>query len=119
MGNMNKQVIAIEGDGSLQMSIQELGTIMQEGIDIKIVLFNNYALGMVRELQTIKYDKRYSGVVLRSNPDFIKLFDSYGFKGKTLKNKENIEEEVKKMLSYKGTYILECIVDEDHPTIYR
>jgi len=119
MGNMDKQVIAIEGDGSLQMSLQELGTIMQEGIDIKIVLFNNYALGMVRELQTIKYDKRYSGVILRSNPDFIKLFDSYGFKGKTLKNKENIEEEVKKMLSYKGTYILECIVDEDHPTIYR
>lgn len=119
VGNQDKQVIAIEGDGSLQMSLQELGTIMQEELDIKIVLFNNSSLGMVRELQTLKYDKRYSGVCLKSNPDFIKLFSSYGFAGSRLTNKENIEEQVKKMLSYKGTYLLECVVDEDNPTIYR
>ncbi|MBN2851892.1 MAG: biosynthetic-type acetolactate synthase large subunit [Clostridia bacterium] len=118
-GNRDKQVIAIEGDGSLQMSLQELGTIMQEDLDIKIILFNNCSLGMVRELQSLKFEKRHSGVCLKSNPDFMALFASYGFKGARLYDKEKIEEEIEKMLSYKGTYVLECIVDNDNPTIYR
>jgi len=119
IGNPDKQVIAIEGDGSLQMSLQELGTILQEGIDIKFILFNNSSLGMVRELQTLKYNKRYAGVCLNKNPDFLKLFESYGFNGDRLNNNDDIEEKIEKMLLYKGTYVLECIVDVDNPTMYR
>jgi acetolactate synthase-1/2/3 large subunit len=92
---------------------------MQEGLDIKIVLFNNSSLGMVRELQSLKFKKRHSGVCLKSNPDFIKLIESYGFTGDRLYNRENIDKKLEKMLSHKGVFVLECIVDNDNPTIYR
>ncbi len=74
---------------------------------------------MVRELQTLKYNKRYAGVCLNKNPDFLKLFGSYGFNGDRLNNNDDIEDKIEKMLLYKGTYVLECIVDVDNPTMYR
>lgn len=113
-------VIVISGDGSFQMSLQELGTMKQNNLDIKIILFNNQRLGMVRELQKQKYCSNYTAVFLEHNPDFIKLFEAYGFKGKKLTGKEDkdgIVEAMNTMLNHKGAYLLECPVDPEEPTL--
>ena len=81
IGKPEARVIVISGDGSFQMTMQELGTIKQYGLGIKVVLFNNRCLGMVKELQKMKYCGRYSEVTLEGNPDFIKLAGAYGFRG--------------------------------------
>ena len=70
------------------MAMQELGTIKQEKLEIKIILFNNTRLGMVRELQKAKYCGRYCQVFLEDNPDFVKLVEAYGFKGKSISDND-------------------------------
>ncbi len=117
IGRPGSPVIVISGDGSFQMSIQELGTIRQEKLDIKIIIFNNSRLGMVRELQKTGYGCRYSQVFLDSNPDFIKIANAYGFKGDRLATDDGAEDALEKMLASKGTYILECIVDPEESTL--
>jgi len=117
IGSRESTVIAIAGDGSFQMSMQELGTIKQENIVIKIILLNNSRLGMVRELQKAKYKSRYSQVILESNPDFIKLAEAYGFKGETIKSDDQIDQALDRMFSDDKTYILECIVDPEEGTL--
>ena len=79
VGQPLEKVICISGDGSFQMSMNELGTIKQNGIGVKVILFNNSRLGLVREIQKQRFCGRYSGVFLDGNPDFIKLFEAYGF----------------------------------------
>ena len=79
-----KNVIAIIGDGGFQMNIQELGTIMQSKVDVKVIILNNNFLGMVRQRQEMFFDKRYSFTDIQ-NPNFIKIAEGYGIKGKTIK----------------------------------
>ncbi len=117
IGRPGSPVVVVSGDGSFQMSIQELGTIKQEKLDIKIIIFNNSRLGMVRELQKTGYGCRYSQVFLDSNPDFIKIAEAYGFKGDRLASDDGAEAALEKMLASKGTYILECIVDPEESTL--
>lgn len=117
IGKPDCQVIAISGDGSLQMSIQELGTIRQEKQPVKIVLFNNSRLGMVHELQSLKY-KRYSQVFLEVNPDFQILAEAYGLAHARLDKNEDIADALDLMLAAKQPYLLECIVDPHEPTLY-
>jgi acetolactate synthase-1/2/3 large subunit len=114
-----KTVIAVSGDGSLQMSLQELGTIRQENAGVKIVLLNNSRLGMVHEIQSLKYHKRYSQVFLETNPDFQLLAESYGIEHEKIHSNDQIEAGVKKMLAHRGPYLLECTVDPDEPTLYH
>ncbi len=104
-------VIAISGDGSLQMSLQELGTIKQEKLPIKLVLLNNSRLGMVHEIQSIKYQKRYSQVFLEENPDFGLIAGAYGFGYEKINSNDQIEHAVRRLLSSDGPSLLECIVD--------
>lgn len=117
IGRPEAAVIDISGDGSIQMNIGELGTIKHNKIAVKVVLFNNSRLGMVREVQKNKYCSRYSQVLLEENPDFIKIFEAYGFKGERVSDNTQAAAAIDRMISYDGTYLLECIVDPEEPTL--
>ncbi|MGI6777851.1 MAG: biosynthetic-type acetolactate synthase large subunit [Acetivibrionales bacterium] len=117
IGRPELKVIALSGDGSFQMSMQELGTIKQNRLGIKIILFNNLSLGMVREVQRSKYCGRYSQVDLSENPDFIKLVEAYGFKGERITENSQVKKALEKMLSDDDTYLVECMVSPDEPTL--
>ncbi len=112
VGNPHRQVIAILGDGGFQMNMQELGTIMQSGIDIKIVLLNNSFLGMVRQWQELFFNRRYAFTHL-DNPDFQKVAQAYNIPSAKISKTSEIEEQVRKMLDSKGTYFLEVEVKEE------
>lgn len=112
-----EKVICISGDGSFQMSMNELGSIKQNDIGVKVILFNNSRLGLVREMQKQRFCGRYSGVFLGESPDFLKLFDAYGFKGKRINKNSQIEMAIKEMLSDDKPYLLECIIDPEESTM--
>ncbi|NSW91131.1 MAG: biosynthetic-type acetolactate synthase large subunit [Firmicutes bacterium] len=117
VGCPNTRVITISGDGSFQMSLQELGTIKQHKLGIKIVILNNSRLGMVRELQKMKYCSRYSHVSLEDNPDFVKLAYAYGINGERITKNFEVEDALKRMLSDDKAYLLDCVVDPEEPTL--
>ncbi|HOJ80166.1 MAG TPA: biosynthetic-type acetolactate synthase large subunit [Clostridiales bacterium] len=117
VGRPGSTVAVISGDGSFQMSMQELGTMKQYGIDVKIVLFNNRRLGMVRELQLTRHGGRYSQVFLDSNPDFVALAAAYGFRGERISSDAQVREALERMTACSGPYILECMVDPMEPTL--
>jgi len=112
------KVVCIGGDGSFQMSMQELGTMKQNKIGVKVLMFNNHRLGMVRELQKVKHCSRYTQVFLDENPDFLDVFKAYGFKGQKISNNKDVEGALKKMFEDDEPYLLECIVDPEEPTLY-
>ncbi len=116
-GRPESTVIDISGDGSFQMSLQELGTIKQQKLGVKIVIFNNSRLGMVRELQKIKYCSRYTEVFLEENPDFIKLADAYDIKGERITENAQVEGAIERLLRNDEPYLLECIVDPEESTL--
>lgn len=111
------KVIVISGDGSFQMSLNELGTMKQSHLGIKIIVFNNSSLGMVRELQKMKFDGRYSQVHLDNNPDFVKLMGAYGFKGESISSNAQVKEAIERMLEDDESYLLECVVDPEESTL--
>ena len=117
VGKKGGRVIAISGDGSFQMCMQELGTIKQNKLGVKVIIFNNSRLGMVREVQKVKYCGRYFQVSLEGNPDFVKLFDAYGFKGERITDNSGVKGALERMLSGVDTYLLECMVDPEEPTL--
>ncbi|MAO32406.1 MAG: acetolactate synthase, large subunit, biosynthetic type [Crocinitomicaceae bacterium] len=107
-----KNVIAIIGDGGFQMNIQELGTIMQSKVDVKVIILNNNFLGMVRQWQEMFFDKRYSFTDIQ-NPNFIKIAEGYGIKGKTIKSRDDLNNGIETMLKSKGSFILEVICEHE------
>ncbi len=114
LGAPEREVVAVIGDGGFQMTIQELGTIFQTQAAVKIVVLNNNFLGMVRQWQQLFFDKRYSSTELM-NPDFIKIAEGYGIKGKTISERKDLASSVKEMLEYDGSYLLEvCVGKEDN-----
>jgi acetolactate synthase-1/2/3 large subunit len=110
-GAPDRTVCLFVGDGGLQMTIQELGTILQSDIDIKIVLLNNEFLGMVRQWQELFFEERYSETQMK-NPDFIKIADAYGISGKTVSERDDLNAAISEMLNTKGTYLLEVRVEK-------
>ncbi len=111
LGNNNKQVVAIIGDGGFQMTMQELGTIVQHNIDIKIVVLNNSYLGMIRQLHDIYYGGRdYFNE--HQGPDFVKIAESYNIKSKRISQRNEIENAIDEMLNFNGTYLLEVRVEK-------
>jgi acetolactate synthase-1/2/3 large subunit len=112
-GAQDRTVISVIGDGGFQMTLQELGTIMQTGVDVKIVILNNQFLGMVRQWQDLFHDKRYSFVDIQS-PDYIMLAKSYGIDGKKVEHRKDLVDAVKTMLSHKGSYLLEVMVGKEN-----
>lgn len=105
-------IFAIVGDGGIQMVIQELGTIAQERLPIKILLLNNSYLGMVRQWQDLFFEKRQSFTYL-INPDFIKLVQSYGIKAKRIEKKADLNHGLKEMIESQEAYLLEVVVEKE------
>jgi acetolactate synthase-1/2/3 large subunit len=112
-GTQNRTVVAIIGDGGFQMTIQELGTVMQSGINIKIIILNNNFLGMVRQWQQLFHDKRYSFVDITS-PDFVQVAKGYYIDGRRVSKREELQEALKEMLDHKGAYLLEVMVGKEN-----
>jgi acetolactate synthase-1/2/3 large subunit len=112
-GAQDRTVIAVIGDGGFQMTLQELGTIMQTGIDVKILILNNQFLGMVRQWQDLFNDKRYSFVDIAS-PNYVMLAKSYGIEGAKVEHRKDLVDAVKTMLSHKGSYLLEVMVGKEN-----
>ena len=107
-----KEVIAIIGDGGFQMTIQELGTILQAEIAVKIVILNNNFLGMVRQWQQLFFDKRYSFTDIK-NPNFLKIAEGYGIQGRKITSRDELQDGLKAMLSCKESYLLEVMVEQE------
>ena len=112
-GAPDRTVIAIIGDGGFQMTLQELGTIMQSEVDVKILILNNEFLGMVRQWQQLFHDKRYSFVDITS-PDFVMVAKGYGIEGQRIADRSKLKDGLKAMLNHKGSYLLEVMVGKEN-----
>ncbi|HEV8283406.1 MAG TPA: biosynthetic-type acetolactate synthase large subunit [Chitinophagaceae bacterium] len=112
-GAPERTVIAIIGDGGFQMTIQELGTIMQSKVDVKLIILNNNFLGMVRQWQQLFHEKRYSFVDITS-PDFVQVAKGYGIDGQRVSEREKLGEALQEMMSHKGAYLLEVMVGKEN-----
>ncbi|WP_186300146.1 biosynthetic-type acetolactate synthase large subunit [Algoriphagus algorifonticola] len=108
----SRQVICVVGDGGIQMTIQELGTIMQTKAPVKIVLLNNNYLGMVRQWQQMFFDKRYSFTEL-DNPDFVKIAEAYSIKAQKVTDRGDLKEAIEDMLIHDGPFFLEVVVEKE------
>ncbi|MCC3144015.1 biosynthetic-type acetolactate synthase large subunit [Halanaerobium sp. Z-7514] len=131
IANPDQEVFALVGDGSFQMNIQELATAAKNKVPVKIILFNNQYLGMVRQWQELFFDKRYSATCLRRQidcpphcsgpnqdcpemiPDFIQVAKGYGIEGQTITQREDIKTALKTALEAKGSYLLNFIIEEE------
>ena len=114
MGAPHREVVAVIGDGGYQMTIQELGTIYQQQIAVKIVVLNNDFLGMVRQWQQLFFDKRYASTEM-VNPDFVTIAQGFRIKAKRVEKREELDAAVKEMMASKEPYFLEvCVEKEDN-----
>jgi acetolactate synthase-1/2/3 large subunit len=112
IGAPDKDVILFVGDGGLQMTIQELGTINQTQANVKIVLLNNKYLGMVRQWQQMFFDGRYSETYLM-NPDFITIARGFGIAGTKVMARPELDDAIDKMLNHKGSFLLEVSIEKE------
>jgi acetolactate synthase I/II/III large subunit len=112
LGVPEKQVVAVIGDGGYQMTVQELGTIMQYKIPVKILVLNNSFLGMVRQWQQLFHEKRYSFTEM-ANPDFIKLAEAYSIPARKVEKREDLQDAIQEMLDSNGPYFLEAVVGKE------
>lgn len=112
-GAPERDVVAIIGDGGIQMTIQELGTIMQFGAKVKILILNNEFLGMVRQWQQLFNDKRYSFVNITS-PDFVAVAKGYHIEGNKISDRNDLRHALKTMLDHDGSYLLEIMVGKEN-----
>ncbi len=112
LGAPDRTVIAVIGDGGFQMTIQELGTIAQNKLPVKIILMNNNFLGMVRQWQQLFFEKRYSFTELQ-NPDFIMIAKGFGIDGHKVSQREDLDSSVDKMLAHDGPYLLEVTIEKE------
>ena len=112
MGAPEREVVAIIGDGSYQMTIQELGTIFQTKVPVKIVVLNNDFLGMVRQWQQLFFDKRYASTEM-TNPDFVTIAKGYHLDAQKVTKREDLADAVQKMIASKEGYFLEVAVEKE------
>lgn len=111
MGAPDRTVCFFTGDGGLQMTVQELGTIMQEKLNVKIIMLNNNFLGMVRQWQELFFSRRYSSTVLE-NPNFVQIAKAYGIAAREVMKREEIDQAIEEMLNHDGPYLLIADVEE-------
>jgi acetolactate synthase-1/2/3 large subunit len=112
LGNPEATVVAVIGDGGFQMTIQELGTILQFNIDIKILILNNNFLGMVRQWQELFFEKRYSFTDI-VNPNFIQIAKGYSVEAKRIDTRPELTGALDEMLSSKESFLLEVVVEQE------
>ena len=114
MGALEREVVAVIGDGGYQMTIQELGTIFQQRIAVKIVVLNNDFLGMVRQWQQLFFDKRYASTEM-VNPDFVTIAKGYRIRAKRVKKRKDLDSAIKEMMDSEEPFFLEiCVEKEDN-----
>ena len=114
MGAPDREVVAIIGDGGYQMTIQELGTIFQQQLAVKIVVLNNDFLGMVRQWQQLFFDKRYASTEM-VNPDFVTIAEGFQIKANRVSERDSLDKAVKEMMDSSQPYFLEiCVEKEDN-----
>ncbi|HEY7864447.1 MAG TPA: acetolactate synthase 2 catalytic subunit [Psychromonas sp.] len=112
MARVNDTVIAVSGDGSFMMNVQELGTIKRGKLPIKIVLIDNQRLGMVRQWQQLFFAGRYSETILTDNPDFVTLASAFDIPGETIVAKSQIQDALTRLLNSEGAYLLHVSISE-------
>ncbi|MBR1963642.1 MAG: biosynthetic-type acetolactate synthase large subunit [Muribaculaceae bacterium] len=110
MGAPERTVCFFTGDGGLQMTIQELGTIMEYGVAVKIILLNNNFLGNVRQWQELFFKGRFSQTPM-VNPDFVQIADAYGIKAENVETREQLDGAIERMLAHDGAYLLNVNID--------
>ncbi|MDF2670492.1 MAG: ilvB [Paenibacillus sp.] len=113
MGNPDKLVVSINGDGGMQMCAQELAICAINNIPVKVVIINNQVLGMVRQWQEIIYNNRYSHIDLAGSPDFVKLAEAYGVKGLRATNKEEARLAWQEALNTPGPVVIDFVVRKE------
>ena len=113
LGCPDKIVIAIAGDGSFQMNIQELSTAVKYNLPVKVAILNNGFLGMVRQWQELFYDKRYAHTTLDGNPDFVKVAQAYGADGFLVTEKKDVRPIIEKAISINGPVVIDFRVDPE------
>jgi acetolactate synthase-1/2/3 large subunit len=112
-GAPDRTVVAVIGDGGFQMTIQELGTIMQSKVNVKILILNNEFLGMVRQWQQLFNDRRYSFVDITS-PDFVMVAKGYGIAGRKISLRDELRSALAEMLDHPGSFLLEVMVGKEN-----
>ena len=112
-GAPERMVVAVIGDGGFQMTLQEMGTVMQSEVDIKIIILNNQFLGMVRQWQELFHERRYSFTDIKS-PDFVVLAKAYNIPGQRIAERQTLKNVMKEMLDHKGPYLLEVMVGKEN-----
>lgn len=112
MAHPNALVIDVAGEASIQMNIQELSTVMQYGLPVKIFILNNEYMGMVRQWQDLNHDGRYSNSYTASLPDFVKLAESYGATGLICDRPDQLDETIMKMIETDGPVIVDCRIEK-------
>jgi len=112
-GAPDRTVLAIIGDGGIQMTIQELGTIMQSKVNVKIIILNNQFLGMVRQWQQLFHDKRYSFVDITS-PDYVMVANGYYIEAATVSERAKLKDALQTMIDHPGSYLLEVMVGKEN-----
>jgi acetolactate synthase I/II/III large subunit len=112
IGQPERTVVTFIGDGGFQMTLQEMGTIAQEKIPVKIVILNNHFLGMVRQWQELFFEKRYSFTEIQG-PDFVALSHAYGIASKRISESASLDDAVNEMLNHDGPYLLEVVVEKE------
>ncbi|WP_137297670.1 acetolactate synthase 2 catalytic subunit [Psychromonas sp. SP041] len=109
----NDTVIAVSGDGSFMMNVQELGTIKRRKLPVKILLIDNQRLGMVRQWQKLFFNGRYSETILTDNPDFVTLASAFDIPGETIATKSQIDQALQRLLNSDGPYLLHVSISEE------
>jgi acetolactate synthase-1/2/3 large subunit len=112
MAHPDALVIDVAGEASIQMNIQELSTVMQYGLPVKIFILNNEYMGMVRQWQDLNHGGRYSNSYTASLPDFVKLAESYGATGFKVEKPEELDATIMKMIETDGPVIVDCRVEK-------
>ena len=113
IGNPDKTVIHITGDGCFRMNCNELATESYYNIPVITIIFNNGTLGMVRQWQTVLYNHHYCQTTLDRGPDFVKLAESYGIKAKRVTNQEDLEAALSEAYKENRSYVIDCVIDID------
>lgn len=109
----DKLVINVAGDGSIQMNIQELATVVQNKIPVKVVILNNGHLGMVRQWQELFYNRNYSHTNMEAQPDFVKLAEAYGAEGYRISKPEELEDVLRKALTSPNPAFIDVMVERE------
>ena len=108
-----EHAVLVTGDGSFGMNLNELATAVTENIPLVILLLNNGVLGMVRQWQTLFFDKHYSNTILARQTDFVKLAEAFGAAGERVDTLERLDEALGRAFQYKGPYVIDCAIGED------